>query len=99
MQHTDLNVSLSKCLLSQFFPSSIVFPFPWQSLASLKSPSPPPSCAFCASGQPSSHTPQLAIKHLHLVALWSRTKTVEKDGDREGEGCLPKKQRQTWKDG
>lgn len=36
-----MHASLSKCLLSHVFPSSIVFLFPWQSLASLKSPSLP----------------------------------------------------------
>lgn len=50
------------------------------------------------SGKQSGHKPQLAIKHLHHVVLWSakERKTEEKDTDREGEGCLQKKQRQMW---
>lgn len=51
------------------------------------------------SGKQSGHTPQPAIKHLHHVVLWSAKErnTEKKDTDRKGEGCLQKKQRQTWK--
>lgn len=49
------------------------------------------------SGKQSGHTPQLAIKNVHHVVLWSAKErnTEEKDTDKKGKGCLQKKQRQT----
>lgn len=52
---------------------------------------------FLCEWKRSSHPPQLAIKHLHHVVLWSAIESIKRQRESEGKGCLRRKQSQAWK--